>query len=169
MRFSTIKPRAGRGPKKICTVWKCGGGGGKTGCGEVSRALAAGLHGSRVLCQQLATTKWVQTWLALAFPEHILPPSSSVDETALREETRCCVERSVHKNKGNLETRENALSCLCSVTQVIKANRCDSCSHNAGNRLSTSGWHDVRWTLLFWDSIRRSNPCMTLTHLCSIE
>lgn len=91
------------------------------GCRYVSRALAQGLHHNKALRRESASVKYIMALLALAFPGQLPRPSSPDGTTELEYEATQtarsdqCVRATEH---GYQETRENAISCLCSVSQV---------------------------------------------------
>ena len=104
------------------------------GCRHASCALAWGLHDSEGLATESACPERVTVLLALAFPGQFLLPQpilgTSVSATTTTATTGFKSEATVATRAGgetrfrafavgDRQTRENALSCLCSISEVI--------------------------------------------------
>lgn len=98
------------------------------GCRHVSRALALGLHESEDCAKAFAHDEHrVTTLLAVAFPgcqvkilgnHGNVPASGTVDAAAAAAATASLGSPGAETSIGDHETRENALSCICSIVQV---------------------------------------------------
>lgn len=103
------------------------------GCRHASCALALGLHGSEGLAAESACPERVTVLLALAFPGRIslpqpfsatTPSTTATNTTGLKNEATAVAARAEGDGRsGELavrdhRTRENALSCLCSISEV---------------------------------------------------
>lgn len=94
------------------------------GCATISHALAAGLQDNLDLCKALAGSKSIRVLLTLAFSEpngqswSVSRKSLPSGQEALEAFAFPGLTQSVdpHIKEGS----ENALSCLCSITQVKK-------------------------------------------------
>lgn len=119
------------------------------GCRHVCRALSLGLSASRKLGRESACPECVMVLLTLAFPSQIhLPRRSSLAFNGLGKEPTVPVEPTdFDETSATLarQTRESALSCICSILQVNYINKA-GCFLLAGK--------DVVIIVVFWWHMR---------------